>query len=261
MRPVALAWRCNVNDRPKADVIEKLRKILKRTEEAGCTEAESQAAMEMASRLMAEHNLSMGEIEKEDSATEAWLTESAHESSKWTKECNVAYFVVKEFFFVEGIITTTSGYGSNSRKKTTKTLRFFGKASNVEAGKWAFKALLDAFDRLFADYRKLTKCPATDRRAFTVGVAQGFAHKMREERKVLEVERDREHGSASGCTALAIVSIAKETNQEFQKAYGKLRKGSSNFADVRDSGGALAAGYKAGRTLKPLPATTAGEAA
>jgi hypothetical protein len=46
------------------DIVERIRKILAKTEEAGCTQAESEAAMAMASRLMAEHNLSMSEVTK-----------------------------------------------------------------------------------------------------------------------------------------------------------------------------------------------------
>jgi hypothetical protein len=227
------------------DIINRIRKILARTEEAGCTEAEAATAMALASRLMAEHNLSMSEVETTDStAAESWAEDSAHQTGRWSMEYNLAYYIVKEFFFVEG--TLTPGYRNGKR---SKTLWFFGKQSNVETAKWAFTSLLESFNRLFGEYRNRTRCPATDRRAFAAGVAQGFRAKMREEREVQQVQRDITSGIAAGGTALALRSIQQETAVAFREKHGKLKSSGSNYGHVRDSGGARQAGYAAGRNL------------
>lgn len=70
-----------MSERPNADVIDKIRKILKKTEEAGCTQQEAENAFKLASRLIAEHNLSMAEIEKEDGQADdiSWLEDDALE--------------------------------------------------------------------------------------------------------------------------------------------------------------------------------------
>ena len=171
-------------------VIEKLRKILAKTEEAGCTEAEAQSAMARASRLMAEHNLSLDQIQKEVGSEKVeWIEGSGDTLTRWTMEHNLAFFIAKEFFFVEGLIHNI-GYGRTQKKLLT----LFGQAHNVEAGKWAFNALLDAFGRLFREYRKKSGCPANERRMFVSGVAKGFREKMQDERTALEIERDIDTG-------------------------------------------------------------------
>lgn len=256
-----------MSERPKSDLIETLRKILKKTEEAGCTQEEAEAAFRMASRLCAEHNLDMAEIQAEEGRPDdiSWLEDDACSMGRWTREHNVAFFIVKEFFFVEAIITTGRQHGRAVRK----TLRFFGRASNVESAKWAFNALLDAFDRLWKEYRARTGVPANERRLFVVGVAQGFTARMREERQAVEIERDMEHQAEAaatgtpieaGGTALALRNIAQETATEFQKAHPKLGSSRSNFGELRGSQSTLQDGYRAGRSLN-LNRSIGGDAA
>lgn len=226
------------------DIISRIRKILAKTEQAGCTEAEAATAMATASRLMAEHNLSMSEVETTDStAAEPWAEEDGHEFRKWTLECSLASGIVKRYFMVEGFITDR-WTGSHN----VKVYRFFGKQSNVETARWAFASLLEAFDRLFQEHRRRTRCPGRDRRAFVAGVAKGFGDKMAEERETLVDERDVVTGKSGG-TALALRSIEQETQAQLKQKYGKMGTYGGGFAPTRDSGGARNAGYAAGRKL------------
>lgn len=43
-------------------VIEKIKKLLNMTESNGCTEAEAKRALTLAHKLLAEHNISMGQL-------------------------------------------------------------------------------------------------------------------------------------------------------------------------------------------------------
>lgn len=226
------------------DVIERIRKILTKTEERGCTQAEAETAFRLASRLMAEHNLSMSEVEASDGESEPWTEDGTAVGGKWTMECNLAYHIVERFFFVEGYIM-----GRHEQGKRSKKIRFFGKQSNVETAKWAFSALLDAFGRLFREHRSRTKCPATDRRAFAAGVARGFSDKIQEERETVQDEQDVIRGRTTGGTELAIISIKQEVKRAFKQAHPKMGTSSTSFSGIRDSGGARQAGYAAGRSL------------
>lgn len=232
-----------------SSIVDRIRKILSKTEEAGCTEAEAATAMALAGRLMAEHNLSMAEVSAGDEdghAAEPWAEDTAGDDfGKWTLQHSLAWGIVRRFFFVEGYFSTSWTPG---RRRSRKAMRFFGKESNVQTAKWAFASLLAAFDRLFDEHRRKTGCPASDRRAFCAGVASGFSAKLIEERQTVQDERDVIRGT-SGETALALISVEAETKQAFRERHGKMKTHYSNFSGTKDSGGARQAGYAAGRNL------------
>jgi Protein of unknown function (DUF2786) len=238
-------------EQAKNDVIERVRKILSKTEKSGCTPEEAQLAFQKASRILAEHNLEMADIEQKEAGSESWTEDDVYESGKWTLEDNLAYGIVRRHFFVEGFFM-----GKWANGKHRKVLRFFGRPHNVETGKWAFNALHDAFDRLFGEFRKRTGAPATDRRIFISGVASGFAEKMNEERLAMQIERDLVGGKSSGSTALAVVSLEEQTTLAYRAAHssffkkdGKAKGRASSFDGLTGSNSALAAGYQAGRQL------------
>jgi hypothetical protein len=233
-------------------IIERVRKILAKTENAGCTPEESEKAFGLASRIMAEHNLDMSEVEQKGDGEQSWLDEEAYVTGKWTLEGNLAYGIVCRHFFVEGYFTYR---WVNSKQK--KVLMFFGRPDNAATAKWAFNALIEAFDRLFGEYRPRTGAPASDRRIFISGVASGFSQKIEDERKAMDVERDLVQGRTSGSTALALTGIREQTATAFKEAHAHFykkdgtvkRSGSSRFTDVTGSASAFAAGQQAGRSL------------
>ena len=241
-----------MSERPKEDVIERVRKLLSKTEAKGCTQAEAEAAFQAASRIMAEHNLDMAEVEdRGNPAVESWIESDAHETGRWTLESNLAYGIVHEFFFIEGFFV---GKWVNSKHR--KVLRFFGRPENVQTATWAFNALHDAFDRLFNEYRSKTGCPASDRRIFVAGVANGFTQKMHDERRAMEIERDLLRRRPSGSTALAVRGVGEQTLQAYREHHGGMfkkngarRRGNTTFAVLTGSQSALQAGYDAGRSL------------
>lgn len=220
----------------------RIRKILARTEGAGCTPAEAEAAFAKASKLLAEHNLSMEDIAVsaggEDSET--WLEEQVYETGRWSLEDNSCFHILKAYFFVEGYFQNRAG---------RKALMLFGKAENVAAARHVWDALHAAFDRQWMMYRILNKRPASERRLFVTGMARGFTTKLKDERRAMEVERDMAKGGGGG-TALALTSIAEKTALEFKKAHANLGKAKrSGFAATRGSASTFEAGQEAGRNL------------
>jgi plasmid stabilization system protein ParE len=231
----------STEERPKADLIERVRKILTKTEATNCTQAEAASALAFASKLMAEHNLTVDEVNASTDAAESWLEDEVYETGRWGLEDSLVYGIVKEFFFVEGFFNLNNG---------KKVLLFFGKASNVAAARNTWNSLHAAFDRLWTMYRILNRRPAGERRLFVSGLAKGFAEKLRDERRAMEIERDIVQGTASGGTALALRSVADETLAEYRKAHPKHGKATrGRFAAVEGDRSTLQAGYEAGKVL------------
>jgi hypothetical protein len=232
-----------MESRPDSTVIERVRKILKRTEQAGCTQAESEQAFQVASRLMAEHNLDMATIDVADSGPESqWEESEVAESQRWTLEDNLACGIVKNYFFVEPYLKQVGKGGP-------KTLIFFGRAENIQAATFVFDALHRAFDRLFMHYRIVNDRPASERRMFIAGVCAGFTRKLKDERAALEIERDCIHGTDNG-TAIMLASVSELTKQKFDDAHGALLKSAKKrFAPLAGDRSALEAGIEAGRKL------------
>jgi Protein of unknown function (DUF2786) len=232
-----------MSEAAKAEVIEKVRKILsKTTEQSGCSEAEAGAAFRKASAIMAEHNLSMDEITVKDATDndESWIEADVFETGRWSLENNLAWGIAKEFFFIEGFF---------DRKGNQKVLRFFGKRENVETARWVFNSLLASFERLWHHYRITHGVDASERRLFVSGVARGFSDKLREERQAMAMERDIVKGSRSGSTELALTNIQALTEAKYREKHpgGKPSKG--HFAELGGSTSTLAAGMAAGRKL------------
>jgi uncharacterized protein DUF2786 len=232
------------SERPSEVWIAKIRKILSKTEQAGCTTEEAQAAFALATRLMAEYNLEMSDVGAKDENTTPWDEADAFACGRWSYENNLAYGIVKEFCFIEGYFARTHSSG-----KATKVLRFFGRKENVETARFMFGALQAAYDRLWTTYRYLTKRPASDRRIYVCGIAMGFRDKLRAERQAMEIERDIVKGKSSGSTALALVSVMDETTSEYKKAHPECKDKRGHYAGLSGTDGTLNDGYKAGKAL------------
>lgn len=231
------------NERPSASLIERIHKILSKTTEAGCTQQEADAAFAMASRLMAEHNLKMDDVRVSgggESAEEKFVEEPAYQTGRWTLECNLAYNIVKTYFFVEGFL--------GGRVGNQKVLYFFGTEANTATAKHIFNALLSSADRLWTTYRITRNRPASESRLYKTGLMSGFREKLDEERRALKMEQDILRGSSGG-TELAIKRVEEMTTQKFKEAHSDLKNKSRSYAAPSGDRSTLQAGYEAGRSL------------
>jgi hypothetical protein len=221
-------------------LIDRIKKILSKTEEAGCTQAEADAAFAKASKLLAEHNLDMSIVTAE---MPEWTEEAAIETGRWSLEHNLAYHIIKNYFFVSPYLNSVQG-----PKRVVRHLMIFGTPDNVQIAKFVFGELLDSFDSLWKSYRAANGLPLTEKRAYITGVSKGFSDKMREERAILEAERDVMEGS-SGSTSIVLASLTKKTELAFQEKHSNMGTTKIGFAPTKGSQSSLDAGYKAGRSL------------
>ena len=227
-------------ERPHANLVERLRKILSKTTEAGCTASEAESAFAMASRMMAQHNLSMDDVEAASGETcESFMDEPILETGRWSLEDNLTYGIIKEFFFVEGFFTRQAG---------SKVFTLFGTASNVATAKFTWNCLQAAFNRQWMMYKIINRVAASERRMFVTGMVGGFASKMRDERRAMEMERDIVRGFSGG-TSLALRSIHAEIKKKLHESHPELSKTGGHVSVAKGSQSSLDAGYAAGRNL------------
>lgn len=219
-------------------LIETIRKILSKTEAAGCTPAEAEAAFAMASRFLAEHNLTMDDVAFDDPPC-SWAEESIDEMGRWTLEHNLCYGILKSYFFVEGYLDP---------KGRRKSLCLFGKPENVATTRHVWAALHAAFDRHWKEYRARHGLPASERRLFVSGIAKGFSQKLKEEREAQEIERDLLTGRSGG-TALALRDVMEQTSLALKQRHKDLKKRNTTFAGTSGLKSTLEDGVRVGRSL------------
>lgn len=233
-----------MTENPNKGIIAIIRKILARTTDNGCTEAESTAAFAHAARKMAEHNLTMEDMAGTKATEESWLQEDIGTSGRWLLEDNLRYGILKNYFFVE-CFRRPEGNGQ-------KTLVVFGTPENVAVARHVWDALGNAFDYHWLVYRTIAGLSASEKRLFVMGMADGFTQRLKEERAAQVIERDLCRGfDATGGpgTALALTSIADKLQLAFKAAIGKTKNGTSRFAATEGSQSTLEAGRAAGRSL------------
>jgi Protein of unknown function (DUF2786) len=226
-----------------ADLIARIRKILARTEEAGCTTAEAEAAYGLAASLMAKHNLDMEEIEQAAGLDgEGWTEAEGIEAGRWSSVFDMAASVCCNFFFVQPFRTGRV----NSDGKYREVQMFFGSPTNVETARFIFVSLLGAIDRIWKDHYRRGLYARTDRRAFALGVVEGYSMKLAAERAAMVQERDEVAGQPG--TALALQTIRDKTVAALDAAYPDMET-DNRRTRIDGSHEAHAAGHEAGRNL------------
>lgn len=228
-----------MNEKPKADIIDVIRKILSKTEANGCTPAEAEFAFAMAARKLAEHNLTMEDVATPEGGEESWIEEELIETGRWSLEDNLCYGILKKFYFCEGFF---------NRRNGKKVFLLFGKPENVAIGRHVWGALHASFDRCWTMYRYLNKRPASEKRLFVSGMAKGFSQKLRGEREVQVIERDLMSDKGTG-TALALVNINDKILAAYKASHPEHKASKGRMAQVVGDRSTLAAGYGAWRSL------------
>lgn len=230
-----------MSERPTSSVMDRVRKILTKTTEAGCTEEEARNAFALASKILTAHNLSMDDVKASAPAdsSESFMEQPLFSTHAWSLEDNLTYGIIKEFFFVEGFMNRSGG---------EKVFTLFGTQTNVQVARFTWNALQASFNRCWQHYKIVNRKPASERRMFVTGMAKGFSDKLQDERRAMEMERDIVRGSSGG-TALALRNIAEETHLKLHETHPDLKAGHSHFSPTKGEQGTLDAGYKAGRSL------------
>jgi hypothetical protein len=233
-----------------ADLIARIRKILDRTEEAGCTPEEAENAYAMASGLMAKHNLDMAQVEQAAGLDgEGWADEIVHESGRASSVLDAVSALCARYFFVTAHRRRT--FGPDGKWRVVQM--FFGSPTNVETARFIFASLVSAIDRLWREEYRRGFSEKRDRSIFGIGVVRGYSAKLEAERASMIREHDRASGRVG--TALALQTIKEKTSASFDAANPDCR--TIRRRPIYGSPESLEAGEEAGRKLnlsRPLAA-------
>ena len=223
----------------KAGIEAKVRALLAKTEDAGCTEAEARAAAEKARQLIERHQIELGpERVREIGAVIRYSTPYNRRSVG--RFWNIAAPVQKLY--------ETTVFRRSRRHGAEAMLGAIGTPEDVEATICLFDLLLATEAREWATFQRSLSymdeiddglAPATIRASFR----DGFIHRFQQ--RVDELLAERQRAAASG-TGTALVVVKKQLIvAAIQEAGLKLGAAVSASAVTRSRGG-HAAGVRAG---------------
>jgi hypothetical protein len=228
----------------KAKVAEKVRALLAKTVDNGCTEAEAMAAAMKAQALIEEYQINLSEHDLEEEGcirgTAAKAKPSRFNIQQALGNAIAEFSDCKVWNTFEG-----GGY-----RRTDKRLVFFGLRSDVELANWltvALEAFVWTQTNLFEESLKRQFGPCVEnlyyeRRNFMMGACSRISARLRAEKKAREVARQDNPG---GGRALMVVKNQIVT-REFNKLNMHFSSGSGSSFRQGGSRDAFAAGQAAG---------------
>jgi Protein of unknown function (DUF2786) len=205
-----------------SDLITRIRKILAKTEESGCTSAEAEAAYALASNLMAKYNLDMAQIEQAAGLDgDGWTEEIVHEAGRASSVHDMIAGICNRFFFVESV----RSHGFRTNGKRVVSMLFFGSPTNVENARFIFTSLLEAVEKAWKCAFYSRQLERSDRLTFACGFIDGYHEKLSAERGALIQNQDVVNGA--GGTEIMLQTINQKTEAAFKAAYPDCRTGRS----------------------------------
>lgn len=163
-------------------IIDKIRKLMNLG--TSCNQAEAEAAMAMAMRLMQVHNIELQRVEAANARAEDPLAKYVSKGAmkigmRTPTEFNFYHSILSEFFFVKTII---------SRGFQGSTIYFVGTPENIEMATYVASQLADTYRNLWYAYKKEHGVPTTFKRSFYNGLTRGLRSKLQDERGKVQQE-------------------------------------------------------------------------
>lgn len=200
----------------RSKILDRIEKLLRRTKERGASEAEVEAAMDMAQRLMEKHNIEMAELHAENKRTftdkdvvdEAVRRHSALE--KWEEQLLV---FVGKLCNVEVYVTRHAYTGKHGELKWGWTQRMYGIGADIEIARCLYTELLFVLPSM-ARANGITKQFA--RKKYCYGYVTGMRAKAE--------AREREMAAARPSTCTALITTKQLAVRDYAKKNLKLEE-------------------------------------
>lgn len=186
-------------------IIEKVQKILAKVGR-GATEAETQTALAMARRLLAEHQITMADVERE---ADAWSEDHLFLGARSPQETDHVVPILERHFFVRIFRVRMPRFGVG--------LTFFGDPAAVELASWLYARLVDQYRALFRAYRAKTRRPVGDRVGYYFGLSEGLDDRLMQARQPAGTD-----GPVGG-NALALASLEERIDDAFFFAHPEVK--------------------------------------
>lgn len=225
---------------PKTEAIRaRIRALLARTTERGCTEAEAETAATMAARLLDEYGFALEDLhEREDIVQETWKADGKRPGA-------VVYVTNAISEYCDCRVWRTNVGGGQ------QGIRFLGRQSDAEVASYLTDLIAHALETQWQSYRRenfISGRDMSERASFLLGMTHRLSARLRE----MKAERNRAV-DAGGRTAGALVVVkSAEVDAAFAKLQMKLRHSRSTTRAV--NGGAFSAGRAAANRVALNPA-------
>jgi hypothetical protein len=201
----------------REQLLNRIQNLLNKTVVNGATEAEAEAAMMAAQRLMDGHNIALAEVLSYDETAVSFGNETIWEGKSVSGLQDAALTIVGEVFAVRTIVLKL-GFnpaefglkGQGFRRKTFGVkMILVGDPTNIDSAKWALRFLVGTFKHLWDAYRLRTgDGDRWTRQGYISGLKRGFLDKLREERA--------ERKGVQAGSANSLVPLSSRLDQAFE---------------------------------------------
>jgi hypothetical protein len=228
-----------VQNSTPAEIIEKLRKLLRLASDKAATQGEAEVAMQKAQELALRYKVELAGISHAERPAEEYTED--RQSRRKTFQAKYVEWIVRKHFNVHMVL------GANGE------LFIIGKPTDLEFAKWVMEFLEAEFPRLWTRYQRETQCGQGARVNYFYGVYCGLDAKLTENRERVEGEAIVE-AQMNGDTRiaanyqLAVVNDKKALAEAVLKFHPNVRAGRAANLNLRH-GNAIAAGKQAGREI------------
>jgi hypothetical protein len=228
----------------REQLLSRIQNLLNKTVANGATEAEAEAAMVAAQKLMDRYNIALAEIIDHDETAVSFDNEVVWEGKSVSSLYDAATRIIDKVFAVRTMIVKLGIPPIPEVKFRGKTLKvqviLVGDPTNIEAARWALRFLVDTFGRLWDAY--CIRTGERDRyayRGYIGGLVDGFLAKLREERA------ESERGQARSANALVPLNTRlDEAFRAFEADFKKVERDRSSVDPF-----AYEEGCRAGRDI------------
>jgi hypothetical protein len=229
-------------DRPPARdeslrVLEKVKKLLALS--GSPVQAEAQAAMNAAARLMARHNLEV--LERAPEVTDYEYRTIELKTARLSTRLALTAHILSRHFFVETIFVP--GYNPRTDVEE-KCLELMGRPENTRLAEHVFHFLMERSESLWRDYHRGHRGGGlTARNSFIIGLLEGFNAKLDQ---AAAEERSARTGGPAGFSALVLArdqGLADYVRHRHPRL-SSVRGGRRRYCAESDQ-----AGQEAGRAL------------
>ena len=159
----------------------RIRNLLNKTVENGSTEAEAEAAMAAAQRIMGEHDIAVAEAFESGGISIEFNQESIDIGKRIPGYVADVAEVIDEVFGVQVVMMTLRFRGTNRIAENQAII--FGESSKLESARWGFVYLCGVFKDLWTRYRiarKWASQVAGEADSYYLGLRDGFLRKLAE---------------------------------------------------------------------------------
>jgi len=222
------------------DIIEKIQKLLALANSSNENEAKLAAAK--AQELLIKYNLSMSQIETDENRYEMELIATG--KGRISSEYLYIQSLLCEFYFVR-IVKSKRVIYDGFWPKNEAVYLIFGAEHNIKIAKYVDEFLVQAFQRLFKQYRIKTNAPATSKHSFYLGLYHGLREQLLSTIKKVEQE-----------TGLVVVNDANL--DEWIQEQMKIKQTKDHKVDNVDNA-AINSGYQEGKKLTISKGLDSGE--